>query len=248
MEGPLAETLTATPASAPQPNLLMRIVGMYFSPQETFRAVAARPRWLGVMAITLAISAASYYVIFSSPDLQDAVIDQQIRAMDSRGGASDQQVAAVERFVGLMPQIYTGAVLVFGPLVAAAIAGIVVGIFTTLMGGQGTFKQVYAVIAHAGVISMLAGVLSAALMASGVPPTGVRPPGANLGIFVPMFEETSFIAVFFRSIDLILVWWLVVLAIGIGVVYKRRTGGIAMSLLGIYLVIALLIGTFASGS
>ena len=244
----MAETLTAPPASAPQPNLLMRIVGMYFSPQETFRAIAARPRWLGVMVITLAISAASQYVIFSSPELQDAVIDQQIRAMDSRGGASDQQIAAVERFVGLMPQIYTGVTLVLGPVIVAAIAGILVGIFTTLMGGQGTFRQVYAVLAHAGVISMLAAILSAVLMASGVPPTGVRPPGANLGVFVPMFEETSFISVFFRSIDLILVWWLVVIAIGMGVVYKRRTGGIATSLLGVYLVIALLIATLASGS
>ena len=244
----MTDTLTATPASAPGPNLLMRMIGMYLSPQETFHAVAARPRWLGVMVITLAISAASQYVVFSSPDLQDAVIDQQIRAMDSAGGASDQQIATVERFVGLMPQIYTGVTLVFGPVIVAAIAGILVGIFTTLMGGQGTFKQMYAVLAHAGVISMLAAVLSAVLMASGVPPTGVRPPGANLGVFVPMFEETSFITVFLQSIDLILVWWLVVLAIGIGVVYKRRTGGIATSLLGVYLVIPLLIATFASGS
>jgi len=208
----------------------------------------ARPRWFGVMAITLAISAASQYVIFSSPDLQDAVIDQQIRAMESRGGASDQQVAAVERFVGLMPQIYTAVTLVLGPVIVAGIAGIFVGIFTTLMGGHGTFKQVYAVMAHSGVISTVAAVLSAAMIAAGVPPAGIRPPGANLGVFVPMLEETSFLAVLFRSVDLILIWWLVVLAIGIGVLYKRRPGGIAASLLGIYAVIALLIATFASGS
>ena len=42
-----------------------------------------------------------------------------------------------------------------GPLFAAGIAGIVTGIFTTLMGGNGTFKQVFAVMAHAGFIPAL---------------------------------------------------------------------------------------------
>lgn len=246
----MTDTLTASPgaASPPGPNLLARIIGVFFSPEETFRAVVSRPRWLGVMAMTLAIGAASQYVILSSPDLQDAIIDQQVRAMESRGGASDQQVAGIERSVSLMPGIYAGATFVLGPVFVAAIAGILVGIFTTLMGGQGTFKQMYAVLAHSGVISTLSGVFSAALVASGVPPTGVRPPGANLGVFVPMLEDTSFVSVMFRTIDLFLLWWLIVLAIGIGVLYKRRPGGIATTLIGIYVIIALIVATFASGS
>ena len=110
--------------------------------------------------------------------------------MNSQGsGATDAQIAGVERFIGMLPVIYTVATFILGPLFVAAIAGILVGVFTTLMGGQGTFKQMYAVLTHSGVISMLSGVFSAALVLSGVPPTGVRPPGANLGIFVPMLED-----------------------------------------------------------
>jgi len=242
----LADTLTASPA--PGPNLLARIVGVFFSPENTFRAVVARPRWLGVMAITLVIGAACQYVILSSPELQDAIIDQQVRAMNSQGAASEQQIAGVERFIGMLPVIYAVATFVLGPLFVAAIAGILVGIFTTLMGGQGTFKQMYAVLTHSGVISTLSGVFSAALVVAGVPPVGVRPPGANLGIFVPMLEETSFVYLFLQTLDIFLLWWLVVLAIGIGVLYKRRPGGIATTLIGIYVVIALLVATFASGS
>jgi hypothetical protein len=72
--------------------------------------------------------------------------------------------------------------------------------------------------------------------------------GANLGIFVPMLEETGFVAKFLGSIDLFLVWWIVSLSIGIGVLYKRRTGGIATSLLGLYAVIALIVAFWRSGS
>ena len=116
------------------------------------------------------------------------------------------------------------------------------------MGGNATFKQVFAVMSHAGIVPTLSPLLAAAMMAGGVAPAGVRPPGANLGIFVPMLEETSFVAVMLLSIDLIVVWWIVSLAIGLGVLYKRRTGPIATTFIGIYVLIALLIAFVSSGS
>jgi len=237
----------ATPSSA-NPGLFARFVGVIFSPRETFAAVAARPRWLGIMALTLVISAACQYVILSQPELQDNIIDRQIRAMEAQGPVPDAQVANVERFIGFLPRIYAGAAFVIGPLFVAIIAGILTWIFSMLMGGNGTFKQVYAVVAHSGVVSMLSAILSAVLVLAGVPPSGVRPPGANLGVFVPMLEETSFVTVMLTSIDLILVWWLITLATGLAVLYKRRTGTIATALIGVYVVIAVLIATFTSGS
>ena len=243
----MPETVATTPNTA-SPGLLARLIGVVFSPRETFEAVAARPRWLGAMVVTLMIGAACQYFILSSPELQDNIINRQIRAMEANGPVSDAQVANVERFIGLMPSIYAGASFVIGPVFVAIIAGILLWIFTMLMGGNGTFKQVYAVVTHSGVVSMLAGIFSAALVLAGVPPSGVRPPGANLGVFVPMLEETSFVAVMLTSIDLILVWWLITLATGLAVLYKRRTGGIATTLIAIYAVIAVIIAAFSSGS
>ena len=69
----------------PSPGLVARIAGVIFSPRETFAAVAARPRWLGVMLVTLVMSSAAYYVILSSRDMQEAIVDQQVRAIESRG-------------------------------------------------------------------------------------------------------------------------------------------------------------------
>jgi hypothetical protein len=42
------------------------------------------------------------------------------------------------------------------------------------------------------------------------------------------------------------VWWLVVLAIGLGVLYRRKTQPIAITLFGIYAVIILAIAAFTS--
>lgn len=233
----------------PDPGLFARLIGVLFSPKETFAAVVARPRWLAVMVVTLVMSSAAYYVILSSQDMQDAIVDQQVRAMESRGNVvSDQQIANIERFIGYLPVGYAVGIFVLGPLFGAAIAGIVTGIFTTLMGGNGTFKQVFAVMNHAGFIPAISALFIAGMLAVGAKPIGARPPGANLGVFLPMLEDTSFLAVMLRSIDMFLLWWMVVLAIGLGVLYKRRTGPIATTFIGLYIVIALLIATFTSGS
>ena len=183
----MADTTTAQPSS--QPGLLARMIGVLTSPRETFAAVVARPRWLGVMVITILVAAACQYLILSSPDMQEAMIAQATR----NPNISDAQVAATEQFIPRLPAIFAGAVLFLGPLVSVIVSGILLMIFSTLMGGAATFKQVYAVVAHAGVVSMLSGLLSAGLITIGAPPTGPNPPGANLGIFVPMLDETSFV-------------------------------------------------------
>jgi len=238
----VADTTTAQPVS--QPGLLARIVGVLTSPRSTFAAVAARPRWLGVMAITLVIGAACQYYIMSSQGMQDAMFEQATR----NPNMSDQQVAGVERFISVLPYVIAGATLILGPLFSAVIAGILLLIFSTLMGGEAKFKQVYAVMAHSGVVSTVAALLGAGLIMLGAQPTGANPPGANLGIFVPMLEETSFVTQFLSAIDLVLIWWLVTLSIGLAVLYKRRTGGIAFTLLCVYVLIALLRGYAGSRS
>ena len=96
---------------------------------------------------------------------------------------------------------------------------------------------------HAAIISSLQVVFTTVVtLAAG------RPAGANLSVFAPMLEETSFVNRFLSTIDLFYVWSTFITAVGLGVLYKRRTGPIAMVLFGIYLVIALIIAFVRSGS
>ena len=44
------------------------------------------------------------------------------------------------------------------------------------------------------------------------------------------------------------IWWIVTLSIGLAVLYKRRTGGIAFTLFCLYVLFALVIGYARSGS
>lgn len=239
-------TTMATSSAAPQPGLLSRLVGVVFSPRDTYAAVAARPKWFGVLALTLVVGAACQYVILSSQELQDNIIDQQILAMRQAGGGSEAQIAGLETFVEWMPVTYTVATVILGPVIVAALAGLLLLFFSMLMGGSATFRQVFALVTHSGVISMLSGLFSAAMTLAGVPPSGMQPPSANLGVFLPMLEESSFMAVFLGAFNLILIWWVLSLAIGLGVLYRRRTGPIFISFMIVYVVIALLIAAVSS--
>jgi len=47
-------------------------------------------------------------------------------------------------------------------------------------------------------------------------------------------------------IDIFVVWWVFVLAVGVAVLYRRRTQPIAIGLFGVYAVIALAVATIMS--
>ena len=175
---------------------------------------------------------------------QQAVLDQQVRTLESFGvNISDQIYDQMEQ--GIKRAAITGPIFqaIFWPIAIAIEAGIFVVIFSLLMGGAATFKHVYAVVTHSTVVVGVQQVFSMALSyASG------KAAGANLGIFVPMLDEKNVVTLFLGSIDLFLVWATINLAIGLGVLYRRRTGPIATTMLGLYVVVALVIAFFRSGS
>jgi len=117
------------------------------------------------------------------------------------------------------------------------IAGIAMAIFGAIMGGNATFKQVFAIVAHSGVLIALA-------QAFGLPLAYERETTASatsLAVFLPFLDENSFPARFLGSIDLFQIWWIVSLSIGLAVLYRKRTGPIAVGVLSVYVVIVLII-------
>jgi hypothetical protein len=61
-----------------------------------------------------------------------------------------------------------------------------------------------------------------------------------------MFDDKSFVGKLAGAIDIFLIWYVIVLAIGLAVLYRRKTQPIAITLLGIYAVIAIAIAAIMS--
>src|SRR6185312_5253840 len=68
----------------------------------------------------------------------------------------------------------------------------------------------------------------------------------TLTAVLPFFADNTFAARLLGSIDLFLIWWIVSLAIGFGVLYKRRTTPIATTMLVAYAAIAVAIAGIRS--
>ncbi len=224
-------------------SLAPRLVRVVTSPRAAYAAVAARPSWLGALATIIAITASANFVFLSTEVGQHALLDRQLSVMESFGQQVPDQ--AYQRLVAMLPRLRYFALagqLVSFPVITAVIAGLLFALFVAILGADGTFKQAYAVVVHSGAIVVLQQLfvlpLDYARQSMSSP--------ATLAVFLPMLGDTSFPARLLGAIDLFVIWWMVSLAIGLGVLYKRRTGPIAFGLLAVYAGIALIVAAIRS--
>jgi hypothetical protein len=240
----------AVPAgvSQPAPSLPARILGVLFTPRATYAAVAARPRVLGALLFVLLVGALGTFVFLSTDVGRNAMLDQQIEQMRSFGAnVTDQTIDLLERRAA--SGRYVGPVFqaVFLTLIALIISGLSFAVFNAVMGGDATFKHVFAIVVHSGVIITLSQLFGLPLAYAREKMTGAT----NLAVFFPFLDENSFAARLLGSVDLFILWWIVSLAIGLGVLYRKRTAPIATTLIVIYVAIGVIIAaikTAASGA
>jgi hypothetical protein len=233
----VAQPVPAEPA-APARGLLARLIGVLLTPRAAYAAVAARPRVLGALFLVAAISAACVGAFSATEVGQNAIFDQQRSSMESFGvQLNDAQLQQMEARLRLAPYFGAAGQFVFLPIAALIIAGLAFAVFNAALGGDATFKQVYAIVVHSGVIVAVQQMFTMPL--DYVRETLSSP--TNLMVFLPFLEEDTFIARLLGSIDLFLIWWSISLAIGLGVLYRKRTGPIATTLLVIYVAIGLVI-------
>ncbi len=222
----------------PAKSLPARFIGVIFSPKETFQSVAAAPRWFGMLAFITLFLATATFLFMRTEVGQRAVLEQQVSTMESFGmQVSDAQYAQMQQRMGVSAYIASISQLVMVPIVYLVMAGILFAVFSAVMGGQATFKQLYAVVVHSGAIGVVQQLF---VMPVNYARQSMSSP-TNLAALLPMLPEKSFVTYLLGTVDVFYVWSTMVLAIGLGVTYRRRTQPIAITLFVIYGVIALIV-------
>jgi Yip1-like protein len=219
-------------------SLPTRLAGVLFSPRATYADVAARPRVLGALTFVVLAGVVGVFLFMSTDVGQNAFVDQQVQQRESFGRPlNDAQYQQLERMAPYAGYVGAAFQLVSVPLLGAAIAGIALALFNAVLGGDATFKQVFAIVAHSGVVLTLSQLFGLPLAYARQTLSGAT----NLGVLMPFLDESSFAARLLGAIDLFIVWWIVSLAIGLGVLFRRRTGPIATTMLLVYVVIGVVI-------
>jgi hypothetical protein len=221
--------------------LFARAIGVIFSPRATFEAVVAEPKWFGAAAVVGALGALLVGGFLMTEVGQRAWLDQTVSSTEAMGRTmSDQQYAQMEKMAPIAGYLAMAQMILGVPIGMLVLAGLLFAIFNAVMGGTATFKQVYAVVMHSAFVWVVGWIF---VMPLNYARESLSSP-TNLSVLVPMLDEQAFVTRLLGSIDLFMVWWTVVLAIGMAVLYRRRTQPILMTFLGLYAVIALGIAAF----
>jgi hypothetical protein len=229
---------TPAPEETRSAGLFTRLIGVVFAPRDAYTAVAARPKWFGALAVAVVLMAAIQGGFFSTTVGKEAYVDQALSTLRAVGlTVNDQMVQNIESQANSAPIRQAVSMVVFMPLFCAVMAGLLLAVFTAILGGGATFRQVYAVVAHSLIIGAIQQAFSFPIMYA---QESMSSP-TRLSVFFPMLGEMSFATYLLSALDLFYIWSLINLSIGVAVLYKRHTGPIATVLLGIYAVIAVII-------
>ncbi len=123
-----------------------------------------------------------------------------------------EQTAQMERFLPYVRYVAAAGQVVSVVVIMLVVSGLMFTVFNAVLGGDGTFKQVFSVVVHSGFV--IAAQQFVVLPLDYVRESMTSP--TSLSVFAPFLEETSFAARFLGALDLSLMWWIVNLSIGLG--------------------------------
>jgi hypothetical protein len=237
----MAHTTVQTGAAPAPKSLAARFVGIISAPGDTYRSVVAYPKWFGMLALVTIVIAVLVGGFLGTKVGQEAWLDA---ALSSGREFNEQQIQGMQTMMPFMGYITAVSMLVGWPLILLLISGILFAVFNAAMGGNATFKQVFAVVVHTGPVGVLAQIFTVPLNYF----RGTMTSATNLGVLLPMLPEKSFLSLLLGMIDLFLVWQVIVLSIGLAVLYRRRTQPIATALLVVYAIIAVIVAFVRRGA
>jgi hypothetical protein len=224
-------------------NVFSRFVGIITAPRATFESVVAHPKWLGMYLLTATIIAFGAALPMTTDAGRQAALDQQVSSMESFGmQVSDEMYEQMRRRTAFLPYQTAGSIVIGSIVIALLTAAILWAIFNAAMGGDASYKKILTVLIHAGVISALGQLFTGPINYL----RGSVTSATSLGALLPMLDDQSFAGRLAGMLDIFIIWWLLVLAIGLAVLYRRRTQPIFMTLFGIYAVIIVAIAAIMS--
>ncbi len=195
------------------------------------------PRWAALLAGLTVAAAVSNALVMSTAIGQQALVDQWERTALAFGQVVDDSRYAELQAASRHGALYgIASAMANVPLVIAAAALAIRGIFGRpgAPGGAGGLGTVMAVATHTGVILALRVIVSAPL--SYIRETTAS--ATSMGTWFPAFDEAAPLARLLGLIDLFAVWWLVVLAIGVSVLYRRPATRLTLAFAGGYAAVA----------
>ncbi len=231
------EPMPRTESEAPQGSVVQSLWEVLLAPEKTFRALAARPRWLPALLLLVVSALALSVIITPRLDMKQVVRE----AIEESG--QEVSVAQLERQVEMADKfkwVGTGAQVVLQPAVYLLMAGLFL-VVLRLVGSEIDFRRSLTVSVHGMMPFVLATLLTLPVVLSRAELSmqEVRSGGflrSNLAAFAPESTGKAMLSLL-SSIDLFSLWSIALLAIGyrvVGRVSKAAAWGVVVALWALF--------------
>jgi len=229
-----------------------RSLGIFYAPGKSFAVVNGKWDWLLVTILLtfLGFGALALQRPYLAPDLKKAALENIENFKEQMGQEQYQQTrealeTELDKNFQMTPK--TVAFAFIARLVALVIIGLLCWLAGNFMsGGKARFWQVLAIVAFAGLISLLHDYVRGGLMAL----NGTSYVYLGLGLLKPN-PDSTFMYYFLRQFEFITMWKIAALAIALGALYKIPASRFAYVLVPAWVVFIALVAAgnlFAGGT
>jgi hypothetical protein len=216
-----------------------RFAGVLWHPRSTMAEVARHPAFIVTWIALLAVVAVCGAALLSTSVGRQALVDERVRVIEALGGrVDDAAYAALQAQPPLLAYATSGGRLLLTPAATLVVALGLAGL-GALDGVKVRYAVALAVTVHATVVLALQQVLVTPLhyvRESLTSPT-------NLAGLLPVLEEGTWAARLLGSVDVFGLWWVWLLAVGLGAAAGRPTGRYLWRLALVYAAGAALVAT-----
>jgi hypothetical protein len=212
---------------------------MVRSPRATLAGAVRNPRSLDLGVLIVAISAACSAGFLMTRVGQLAALDQQVRQLESFGVTiTDDTYEQLREIVPYRPAISAAVIVIGWPILWAVGARALAVVGDRIAGLPRRSEedrarrraQVLTVVVHASAVLALRALIAAPVNYARESLGGAT----SLRSVMPAFGDSTFPARLLGTVDLFVVWWLVLIALGLSTLYQTRTLPIARWLFGAY--------------
>lgn len=222
-----------TPETAAPGSLPKRIADVFLAPISLFERFGPKAPWVDVMLVAVVVGTIVMALI--PGDVWVQTVRDQLAGNPETQGMDPGAMVGVQRIVAIVASLIAPWIILFVQ------SGILLVIFTMLMGGEAKYRQYLAVGAHAAIVGAVGQVVALPLIIA----QGNAQAGISLGALMPGAE--GFLPAFLGAFNVFLLWQIVLLALGVTAINRRGSPAAALGiLLGIFVLIAAVIGFFAA--
>lgn len=244
-----ADSLPDAQEGVPSRTFLARVLGVFIEPGETFEEIARKPDLFSPLVLLALVALSVAETMLARVGMGRIILHTLTQTGQAAKMSSAQLSQAVHQGAALASVLTQISAVLGVPIFLFVVAGFGMVVLKGFFGSEAKFKQVFSVTCYAYMPSIVGAVMAIAVILLGNPASfnPQSPAPTNLGFFLNPATTSQVALALASSLDIIIIWFLILLAIGISRVSgkKVKSSSLFMTYAGAWILLVIVKVGFA---